>query len=112
MGDIAMQENNSDEALALLRKAVAMKNDIDIAYIDLGAVLSQKGQYQDAVAALRRAVELDPSQPDPHYHLARVYKAMGRTAESQKEFAKVRELHQDSDDSLASKIATPPPLPQ
>jgi predicted Zn-dependent protease len=53
MGDIAMQENNSDEALALLRKAVAMKNDIDIAYIDLGAVLSQKGQYQDAVAALR-----------------------------------------------------------
>ena len=113
LGDIAMKENNFDEALALLRKAVGMKNDIGIAYLDLGAVLSEKGQYEAAAAALRRAVELDPTQPDAHYRLARAYKAMGSIAESQKELAKVRELHQESDDSLASKIATPPPaLPQ
>ena len=90
-----------------------MKNDIAIAYVDLGALLSEKGQYQDAVAAFRRAVELDPGQPDAHYRLARAYKAMGRIAESQEELAKVRDLHQEADDSLASKIATPPPaLPQ
>jgi Tfp pilus assembly protein PilF len=90
-----------------------MKNDIQIAYIDLGVVLTEKHQHEDAVAALQRAVELDPSQPDAHYRLARVYKAMGKISESQKEYAKVQELHQESDDSLASKIATPPPpLPQ
>ena len=90
-----------------------MKNDIQIAYIDLGVVLTEEHQYEDAVAALRRAVELDPSQPDAHYRLARAYKAIGRIPESQKEFAKVQELHQQSDDSLASKIGVlPPPLPQ
>jgi len=77
----------------------------------LGAVLTEKDQYEDAVAALQRAVELDPSQPDAHYRLACVYKAMGRIPESQKEYAKVQELHRESDDSLASKIAAPPPLP-
>lgn len=40
------------------------------------------------VAALRRAVELDPAQPDAHYRLGRVYQAMGKTLESQKQFAK------------------------
>jgi len=113
LGDIAMKETKPDEALSLLRKAAGMKNDIRIAYIDLGAVLSEKGQYEDAIAALRRAVELDPSQPDAHYRLARAYRAMGKVAESQKEFAKVRQLHDESDDSLASRMAAaPPPLPQ
>jgi len=58
-------------------------------------------------------VELDPAQPDAHYRLGRVYQAIGNAAESQKEFAKVRELHEKADEPLASKMsAAPPPLPQ
>jgi Tfp pilus assembly protein PilF len=67
------------------------------------------------VAALRRAVELDPAQPDAHYRLGRTYQAMGKAEESQKEFAKVRALHEkaNNNDPLASKMpAPPPPLPQ
>jgi tetratricopeptide (TPR) repeat protein len=92
---------------------VAMKNDLRIAYVDLGAVLTRQKQYDEALAALQRAVQLDPAEPDAHYRLGRVYQAMGKAAESQKEFAKVRELHEKKDESLASKIPTaPPPLPQ
>ena len=113
LGDIEMKRTNPDPALALLRRAVGVKNDIRIAYVDLGAVLTQQKQYKDAVTALRHAVELDPSQPDAHYRLGRTYQAMGNSAESQKEFAKVRELHEKADESLASRMsATPPPLPQ
>jgi len=58
-------------------------------------------------------VELDPAQPDAHYRLGRVYQAMGDAAQSQKEFAKVRELHRKADEPLASKMSSaPPPLPQ
>jgi tetratricopeptide (TPR) repeat protein len=64
-----------------------------------GSVLIQKKQYPEAIVALRRAVELDPAQPDAHYRLGRAYQAMGKAAESQKEFAKVRELHEKSDES-------------
>ena len=90
-----------------------MKNDIRLAYVDLGAVLMQQKQYTEAVAALRRAVELDPAQPDAHYRLGRVYQAMGDSIESQKQFAKVHELHKKTDEAMATKMSpTPPALPQ
>jgi tetratricopeptide (TPR) repeat protein len=113
LGDIAMKRANPDEALALLQKSVRISDSIRIAYVDLGAVLTQQKQYGDAIAALRHAVELDPAQPDAHYRLGRAYQAIGNAEESQKEFAKVRDLHEKADDPLASKIPTaPPPVPQ
>ena len=73
----------------------------------------QDKEYGEAEAALKRAVELDPSQPDAHYRLARVYQAMGNAAEAKKEFDEVNRLHRKEDEPLASKIrAAPPPLPR
>ncbi len=42
-----------------------------------------------------------------------MYQAKGDTAEAQREFAEVRELHRKADEPLVSKISdAPPPLPQ
>jgi tetratricopeptide (TPR) repeat protein len=113
LGDIALKATNPDQALPLLRKAVGLNNDIRIAYVDLGAVLTQQQQYADAITALERAVQLDPAEPDAHYRLARAYQAMGNAPGAQKEFATVRELHQKADEPLLSKMpAAPSPLPQ
>ena len=57
-----------------------------------------------------RAVQLDPTQPDAHFRLGRLYQAMGNTADAEREFAKVRELHEKADD-LASKMARSPSRP-
>jgi tetratricopeptide (TPR) repeat protein len=112
-GDIESKGTNPEQALTLLRKAVGLNSDIRIAYVDLGAVLAQRQQYADAVTALQRAVELDPTQPDAHYRLGRVYGSMGNAVAAQKEFARVRELHEKADEPLLSKMsAAPPPLPQ
>jgi tetratricopeptide (TPR) repeat protein len=108
-----MKRNNLDQAAGFLRKAVQAKDDLRLAFVDLGAVLTQQQNYKDAVVSLRRAVELDPAQPDAHYRLGRALQAMGNSADAQKEFAKVRELHQKADEPLATKMsAAPPPLPQ
>jgi predicted Zn-dependent protease len=73
----------------------------------------EQKHYDEAVTMLQRAVKLDGTQPDAHYRLARVYQAMGNTAEAKKAFAEVRELHRRADEPLASKISdAPPPLPQ
>ncbi len=56
--------------------------------------------------ALQRAVQLDPSQPDAHYRLGRVYQAIGNKGEAEKEFAKTRELHQKAD--AAVMVRMPP----
>ena len=56
-------------------------------------------------------MKLDPLQPDTHFSLGRVYQAMGKTAEANTEFARVRELHKKSDEDLLEKMSgSAPPL--
>jgi predicted Zn-dependent protease len=111
LGDIEMKRNNPEQALTSLRKAIHLRDDIRIAYVDLGSLLAQHGNYQEAIVALQRAVTLDPTQPDAHFRLGRAYQAMGNKSASQKEFATVRELHQKADEDLTSKMSASPSTP-
>ncbi len=112
LGDIEMKADKPEAALPFLRKSIQLKSDLRIASIDLGVILAQQKQYPDAVAALEHAVALDPTEPDAHYRLARVYQEMGKTVESQKEFAKVRELKKKADqkdEDMVRKMSSSPP---
>jgi tetratricopeptide (TPR) repeat protein len=111
LGDIELKKNAPDKALRLLQKAAQMRNDIRIAYLDIGAILLDQKNYPEALAALRRAERLDPTLPDAHYRLARLYRAMGNATAAEREFAKVNEL-QDKAEDMAPKMGPPPsPLP-
>jgi len=111
LGDVAMKENDREKALPLLKKAVQLKSDLRIAYLDMGIILADRKEFPEALAALRRAEQLDPSQPDAHYRLGRIYKQMGDSAASEREFAKVRELHEkDQGDIVRQMSNSPPPL--
>ncbi len=109
LGDIEWKNNHPEKALELLNRAVQSRIDIRLAYVDLGAVYTQQKKYDEAVAALLHAVELDPAQADAHYRLGRLYQALGNTAAAQKELEKVRELHGSADEGLVGKIAPAPP---
>src|SRR5204862_310629 len=109
LGDLEMKNNHPDAALVLLRKAVALKNDIRIAYIDIGAILAEKKQYAESARTLKRAVELAPKQSDAHYRLGNIYKAMGEKELAQREFAKVRELQENPEEDLVRKMSSSPP---
>ena len=74
-----------------------------IAYVDLGAIYLEQKNYKAAEEVLFEAVRLDPDQPDSHYQLGRLYQALGKTAEAEKQLHKVRELHEKAD-SLAVKM--------
>jgi tetratricopeptide (TPR) repeat protein len=108
LGDIALKNNDIATAASLLEKSVQQKSDLRIAYLDLGAVRMQQKQFPASLKALQRAVELDPTQPDAHYRLGRVYQALGSTRDAQREFAKTRTLHQKAD---AAVVLTKPGAP-
>jgi tetratricopeptide (TPR) repeat protein len=108
LGDIEMKRNDPAEALTLLKKAVELNREIRIAYLDLGAILTEQKQYPEGIAALEQAEKLDATEPDAHFRLARAYQAMGRSADAKREFAKVRELHQKTGDDVASKMSSSP----
>src|SRR5262249_48811522 len=52
LGDIEIKQKSPEKALAFLQKAVAIQNDIHIAYVDIGIVLIEQKNYTDAEAAL------------------------------------------------------------
>jgi len=111
-----MKNKNPHAAIELLKKAVTLKNDIRFAYIDLGVVYNEQKKYDEAIVALKRAVQLDPSQPDAHYRLGRIFQGTGKKAEADKEFATVVSIHKQADERADELLApqmssAPPPLP-
>ena len=112
LGDIELKKNAPEKALPLLNKATQLRDDIRIAYVEIGAILSDQKKYPEALAALQRAERLDPAQPDAHYRLARLYRAMGNSAAAQREFAKVSELQEKAEDMAPKMSSSPRPSPK
>jgi tetratricopeptide (TPR) repeat protein len=68
----------TSEAVRLARAQNKSEKEIGIYLDSLGWVHYKLKHYQEALAALTRAAELAPDEPEIHYHCARVYEAMGR----------------------------------
>jgi tetratricopeptide (TPR) repeat protein len=64
----------------------------------LGRVLEQEKNYGDAVARLRKATELAPSEPGPWVYLGAVYSRQNQKGEADSAFRKAAELAQGKSD--------------
>jgi len=80
------------QALAAFREALRIEPSSASARLALGTVLLQTGQAEAAVPELLAALARQPRLRQAHYQLGRAYQALGRTAEAEAEFAKVRAL--------------------
>jgi Flp pilus assembly protein TadD len=76
---LAMDPVDAPAVLAELAQAErSTPNDADIFYLR-GRVYVAMNRYQDAVAALQRAIELRPMDPSPYYQLGLTYRKLGQT---------------------------------
>lgn len=87
----------SGRALDLLRKSVSLDPENWEAHFQLGVLLESKHDYQNAATELTTAAQLDPKQPTPHYHLARVYDRLGESDRARTE----RAIHERLTNSTA-----------
>ena len=53
--------------------------------------------------------DLDPTEPDAHYRLARIYMASGQKQKADAEFLKTKSLHQKEQESIIEKMAANTP---
>lgn len=74
-------------AEALLKKAVALDPAFADAYLQLGIVRSDNGDFDGAMAAYQKAVELSPALTEGHHRLALAYKRLGDETRAQQELA-------------------------
>jgi predicted Zn-dependent protease len=105
LGDIALHNNDDATAESFLLKATHLQEHVRLAYFDLGCVYVNQKRNQDALAAFLRAERLDPSEPDAHYRLARLYLALGQKQKSDEEFAATKALHAKVEESLIQKVS-------
>jgi Flp pilus assembly protein TadD len=84
----------ADEGLKELQSALEINPNLYEARVTLGRVLITRGRSSDAIEHLRRAAELAPGNPEPHYQLALAYRHLGRTEEADVESAIVKRIHE------------------
>ncbi len=101
LGDAEMHTDRAKAAESHLRRALGLDKTLRLVYLDLGILLAARNASEEAAHNFREAIRIDPSKPDAHYRLARLWSSLGRQQEAQAEFEKVKSLAEEQ---------PPPPL--
>jgi len=78
---IAYQRKNYQQALDFIQKAVRINQTSPLAYQNLGNVLREQGDFDDAATAYKRAIDLKSDYYEAYYHLGLVLKKLNRLDE-------------------------------
>ncbi|MDX1951597.1 MAG: tetratricopeptide repeat protein [Verrucomicrobiota bacterium] len=89
---VALQLNKTNEAYAILNKALEKQPDNAQALFYRGRLFDILGESQKAISDLTRAIENDPKSSQSHQALGELYFKLGRFKDSVSEFEKVLAL--------------------
>lgn len=92
----ASQKGSTDEAIAHLRKAIALAPTFVMAHNDLGVQLLAQGKLDEAAEALRKAVSLDPNAFNPSLNYGIVLVHLHRFAEANESLSRALTLQPKS----------------
>ena len=100
LGEISRSEKDLPKAESLYRRSLACDGSNSNAHLRLGMLLEEQKRYGEAAVQLKEATRLTPDVSSGHYHLASVYRSLGRKAEAQIEFDKVRQIQAGKDNGV------------
>jgi tetratricopeptide (TPR) repeat protein len=83
---------DDDRAIPVFRELLKSNPKHAPSYVKLGGILLRAHQYEDARQNLERAISLDPDSVEAHYQLGLLLRRLGKSAESESEFAESRKL--------------------
>jgi tetratricopeptide (TPR) repeat protein len=92
LGEAALRASEMSHASAYFTKALELQPDDVDAELGMAKVLMATNQAGKAQSLLERAVKQEPFDAVLHYHLAMVYRDLGRTADSRREVAEFQRL--------------------
>jgi serine/threonine-protein kinase len=92
LGIALLRRNRAKEALRYLTAAVSIRKADWRGYTYLGVAYRLDEDWDKAIAAYGRAIELDRNAAPPHRYLAKLLQAQGKEADAQDLLRKAREL--------------------
>jgi adenylate cyclase len=79
-----------EEGIPLLKKAIRLNPIAQVTRFDvLGRAYFLTGRYEEAIAAYKTVVKIDPDYRDSHVGLAATYAILGREEEARTEVAEI-----------------------
>ena len=81
------------------KQAISIKPDA-AAYLNMGLAYGKKQQHQQAIEAMKKAIDLNPDYALAHFHLGAIYNSLGKKTEGQKEIDTLKTL----DTTLATRL--------
>ena len=90
-------QDRIDEAIAQCKEAIAVDPDFGNPYNDIGSYLIKRGELDEAIPWLERAIVAPRYEPRhyPHCNLGQVYWAKGLLGKAKEEFMRALEIEPD-----------------
>ena len=86
---------DDDHAVPVFRELLKSHPQHAPSYVKLGGILLREHHYDEAKQDLERAVSLDSGSVEAHYQLGLLLRRLGKTAESENQFAESRKLESE-----------------
>lgn len=80
-------ENEEEEAVVLLKKAIELHTDFPDAYESLGVILSRLEKYEEAIEIMNKLTQIAPEEPMARTNLSIFYMKIGNKEEAEKQMA-------------------------
>jgi tetratricopeptide (TPR) repeat protein len=84
-GVLEMRDGNFTSAREFMERSIALNPKYDHSHADLGSVLASLGDLAGAKTNLTRAIDLEDTEPEVHYNLARVLMRLGEDVQAQEQ---------------------------
>ena len=98
---------DDEQATALLRDLIKRRPEYGLSYVKLGTILVRQHEYDEAQTDLERAISLLPDSVEAHYQLGVLLRRLGKTAESEDQFAQSRKLEDEQRSRLRLQLLLP-----
>ena len=98
LSQIRLADDDTDEALEMLDGISDARKQDPVYLSTYGFVLMNAGRDEEAVRALRQAVEADPDDPDVHYWLGQALESTGDITAARDSMLRVLELDEADHD--------------
>ncbi len=105
LGTVLSFAGESKEAVDILKTAIRLNPLPDAApYFQLGFAYRDLGEYEKAIAACKKAIEISPNSLIPHIILTSIYSMAGRETEAHAQAKEVLRINPNFSLGLFSKI--------
>ena len=87
----------------MLDKAVRIDPKLGEAYLQLGILRTERGNFEQAIRDYTKAIEVSPQLSEAHYRLGSAYRRIGEESKAEREFREYERIEKAEAEAIESQ---------